>query len=820
MQWTPKEPSASATLPAGMRLVVVLILAGMAATVAIPTSHGYVAGWALAGALVAVGAAAACWGLTRLGHGRLADLLGAGAVLVVVACWRHADGGSHSGFSPLVDLPVVWLALRRRRVAAAATWAAAAMTLWAPVLVVGAPQYPTAEWRPVVMVLAVAAVAGLLVDHLVGRLADAAGRADAARAALDRAQAQAGLGSWTSDRTTGEVTFSDQMWRLLGRSPQGSAPGMGTFAEHVAGSDQRRFADLVADLRPGSALQDTFAVRGDDGVTRFLMLSGRVFTGADGHLRTEGTVLDVTRVTQLEAELSSTTERLARLLDSATDQAVLAVGPDGRITLWNDGAERLTGYPAAEALGRRLDILQRMVGGPDLRPTDAPPEVLPRSGEWECRRRDGTPFVARLGVAPLRSLDGTVDGWIGIATDVTEERRAAEELAVSEERLRVSFDAAPVGMALVPVAGRPGAGTFVRVNRALAELVGAEGPDALVGTRTWDLLTARGAATVAAAVDAHRAGRPLTGELVAEMRRADGTTFDARIRYADVLGADGRPEHRITSVEDVSLREAARRSLEAALDQERLATEHLREVDAVRSDFVSMVSHELRTPLTSIAGYVEMLVDGDGGLLPEPAVSMLGVVERNAERLLRLIDDLLTLSRIDADAMGDVLVPVPVAALVAGAIEAVEPMLERAGLHLEVDLDVGGAEVEGDPQHLERVILNLLSNAAKFTPEGGRVRVAAWTAAGEVAVRVSDEGMGIPLDEQPRLFERFFRSSTSRRQEVPGTGLGLPIARSIVERHGGTIAVESAPGEGASFTVTLPLLRGVAPAPALQLAEA
>jgi two-component system phosphate regulon sensor histidine kinase PhoR len=234
------------------------------------------------------------------------------------------------------------------------------------------------------------------------------------------------------------------------------------------------------------------------------------------------------------------------------------------------------------------------------------------------------------------------------------------------------------------------------------------------------------------------------------------------------------------------------------------AVQVLRELDQAKSDFVSTVSHELRTPLTSISGYLEMLQDGDGGELPEPTRQMLAVIDRNATRLRNLIEDLLTQSRIDAGRLRLELTTVEISSVLRTVHEAMLPLAaaNQIQLTLEAPSDL---KVEGDPVQLEQVFTNLIANACKFTPPGGRVRVE--LAADEddgVLVLVSDTGMGIPVQDIGNLFTRFFRASNATAAALPGTGLGLAIVREIVHRHGGSIDVESELGGGSTFSVWLP----------------
>ena len=247
-----------------------------------------------------------------------------------------------------------------------------------------------------------------------------------------------------------------------------------------------------------------------------------------------------------------------------------------------------------------------------------------------------------------------------------------------------------------------------------------------------------------------------------------------------------------------------------AFEQQRASMLRLEELDLAKTEFISTVSHELRTPLTSITGYVEMITEGALGPVNPAQLQTLGVVDRNAQRLRALVEDLLTLSAFDAKEVRLELEPLDLAEVVAGARASLAPQLASRSLAVSVAAPDGVCWVSGDLRQLERVLANVLSNAVKFTPDGGSVHLDLHPESPETAALVvTDTGIGIPEDEQDRLFTRFFRSTFARAGEVQGTGLGLAVVKTVVEEHDGTIEVSSA--EGAGTTVTLRLPRRPAP---------
>ncbi|MET9849269.1 ATP-binding protein [Streptomyces ossamyceticus] len=278
-----------------------------------------------------------------------------------------------------------------------------------------------------------------------------------------------------------------------------------------------------------------------------------------------------------------------------------------------------------------------------------------------------------------------------------------------------------------------------------------------------------------------------------------------------VARVDGDRAWRPVEVEIAeSMASGVGRALHTSLlyEKETRLVEKLRALDQAKSDFLSTVSHELRTPLTSIVGYIELLKDEETGPLTPPQLRMLDVVDRNANRLRALIEDLLTLSRIESGTFGSMKKPVDLHGLVASAADAIRPAAEAASVALETRCPARPLVLEADGDQLDRVLMNLLSNAVKFTPEGGKVTVATETRNGEAVLTVSDNGIGIPPAEQEKLFQRFFRASNATDAAIPGTGLGLTIVHTIVANHGGEMEVHSEEGRGTTFTARLPLPDG------------
>ncbi|MGH3036571.1 MAG: sensor histidine kinase [Gaiellaceae bacterium] len=247
---------------------------------------------------------------------------------------------------------------------------------------------------------------------------------------------------------------------------------------------------------------------------------------------------------------------------------------------------------------------------------------------------------------------------------------------------------------------------------------------------------------------------------------------------------------------------AARAEAESAQRLLLQQNDRLREHDRLKDEFVALVSHELRTPLTSITGYLELVREDES--LGDETRGFLDVVDRNSQRLLRLVSDLLLVAQIESGRLTLEVDEADLRLLAQESVEALRPVAEGGSVELRLD-SAPVPPLRGDAARLGQLLDNLVSNAVKFTPPGGRVVVALGASGEDVVLAVSDTGIGVPAAEERRLFDRFFRASPAQERAIEGTGLGLTIARAIVRAHGGSIELTSVEGEGTTARVRLPL---------------
>jgi signal transduction histidine kinase len=252
-------------------------------------------------------------------------------------------------------------------------------------------------------------------------------------------------------------------------------------------------------------------------------------------------------------------------------------------------------------------------------------------------------------------------------------------------------------------------------------------------------------------------------------------------------------------VELVQRQEAAG-AREQALQE---TTDRLLHLDRLKDQFIATVSHELRTPLTSIHGYLDLLVEGEAGELTDEQRQFLTVAERNTERLQRLVDDLLLVSELDTGKLRLQLSKLDLRLLAHESLESARPQAEAGGITLEFPAE-SPLRLTGDRMRLGQLLDNVIANAVKFTPHGGKVSVRTSRSNGSAVLEVEDTGMGIPADDQEHLFDRFFRTQAAEEKAIQGSGLGLAISQAIAQAHGGLIEVTSEENAGTTFRLVLP----------------
>jgi PAS domain S-box-containing protein len=454
---------------------------------------------------------------------------------------------------------------------------------------------------------------------------------------------------------------------------------------------------------------------------------------------------DVSEQARLQRALAAEQAYHRAVIDSVAP-GLFAVTAEGRITDVNPAGCRLTGRTRQQlttqpftALFTSQEAAQQALAG-----AFAEGRLTPREFVLATRHPQHVAVTVAGGVFTDPRGDGVV--LLAVMDDITARRRAGERLRDYSESL---YQAIADGLITTDALG-----VIADVNHPMEELAGREAGE-MTGHHLDEYFTepARARELLSLVL---RQGRVTDYELA--VRRPDGSARVVSCSAASYTGGDGKLTGMLVIARDVSGR---RQSAEL---QARLL-EQARELDQAKTGFVSRVSHELRSPLTNVLGYLELIRTGEAGPLTGEQRQMLDVVNRNARRLLTLIEDLLLLARIEGGAAPLAREPVRIDALVRGVTDSFAAAFRQGQLTSSADIEPG-LQIEGDPRQLTRVVTSLLSNAVKFTPPGGRVGVSCRRQKDEVVIEVDDTGPGVPEDEQPRLFTRFFRSAMAAEQET------------------------------------------------------
>jgi PAS domain S-box-containing protein len=478
---------------------------------------------------------------------------------------------------------------------------------------------------------------------------------------------------------------------------------------------------------------------------------------------------------------------LAAIVTSSED-AIVSKNLDGVITSWNRGAEHVFGYTAEEAIGKPVTILIP----PDH--LDEEPRILERIRRGESvehyetvrRRKDGSLLDISLTVSPIRDASGAIIGASKVARDISQRKHAEHALRDSEERFRMLAD----NMAqLAWTCDQLGNVTWY--NQRWLDYTGLSFDD----MKDWGWTKCHHPDHVERVVASVTRSRE-SGEIWEDtfpLRGKDGQYRWFLSRAIPIRDSQGNILRWFGTNTDIS--------------EEREARQQAHEANLAKDMFLATLSHEMRTPLSAIVGWMHILRGGtESGCSPAELNEGLEVIDRNAQAMLQLLNDVLDVSRIVSGKLRLEVGPSELTQIIRDGIDVVRSATQAKEIELSADLDPSASATSCDAARMQQVVWNLLSNAIKFTPKGGKVHVTLQRAGSDLRIAVSDNGQGISPELLPFVFDRFRQADGSTRRQFGGLGLGLSIAKHLVEMHGGTIRAESAgEGQGATFTVLLPI---------------
>lgn len=497
-----------------------------------------------------------------------------------------------------------------------------------------------------------------------------------------------------------------------------------------------------------------------------------------------------------QRELVRQERELLQVTLSSIGDAVIATDGEGKITFMNPIAEAVTGWTASEATGKALPEVFHVINEESRAEVESPVAKILREGvvvglanHTALIARDGTEVPIADSGAPIRGVNGDIIGVVLVFRDVTEHKRAEEEFNRLQRRSIRILESVTDAFVAIDREWR-----FIYANPQAARIL-QRTPDELLGRKVWEVFPE--------AVDSNH-----YNELNRAMRDNVPVQFE---EYYALLNAWAEvhvyPSDGGLSIyfQDISERKQQEQQRAELLANAQRAQKLAEEANRFKDEFLATLSHELRTPLTSIIGWVKML---RGDLVQEPLRSQaLQTIERNADAQKQLIEDLMDVSRIITGKFRLDVRRVNLVSVIEAAIDTVRPAADAKGITIEQALDQSAGPVAGDPDRLQQVVWNLLSNAIKFSNKAGHIQVRLEPVESHVEVTVSDEGQGIDPQFLPNVFDRFRQADSSITRQKGGLGLGLAIARHLIELHGGTIQASSdGEGRGATFTIQLPVM--------------
>ena len=516
-------------------------------------------------------------------------------------------------------------------------------------------------------------------------------------------------------------------------------------------------------------------------------------------------IKDVTERRLLEEDRS----KLAAVVASA-DDPIIGWDLEGTIVSWNSGAEGEYCYRAEEIIGKSIALLMppgRHDEYKELSRMRLSGDIV-KNYETQRRRKDGQMIDVSLTISPVKDLSGEIAGFSSIARNITEHKkieaerkRVENDLYESQQLLRLVLNTIPVRLFWKDLALN-----YLGCNKIFASDAGLDSPEAIVGRSDFDMGWKEQANLYRADDQAVISSGTPKLNYEEQQTTPEESLIWLRTSKIPLLDAEGKIRGVLGTYEDITERKRIENALITAFAESNELAAELKHTARVKADFLASMSHALKTPLNSINGFSEVLYDETFGPLNEKQKKYVSYVLTSGKHLLLLINQILDMAKVEAGKMNLSFSRLPMKSLLNESIMLVADIAgkKKLGMSLEIADDL--PDIEGDELKVKEIIHNLLANAIKFTPEGGKYGMRAKKADSEIEIVMWDTGIGIEPENMEKIFEGFFRIDTPYSQVTEGTGIGLPLSRKLVELHGGKLSVESKGlNKGTTIRLTLPI---------------
>ncbi len=625
---------------------------------------------------------------------------------------------------------------------------------------------------------------------------------------LQQAQSIAHIGNWRWDLRTSTVEWSDEMYRIFGIDKDSYSGRLGDAISKVIHPDDLYI--VLPSNAPEFAMkkpQEYRIIHPKNGDVRHIWAKA-----GDAVLDEQGTPIyltgiaqDITERKQAEEKLRESETRYRTLLESTSD-SVYVLDREWRHIMVNEAATRFVQMPKAKLLDNKLTDLF-----PGIEET-----VFFKTFQRVMETRESDTTVAMYtfpdgnkGWYEVR-VDPTPEGILCISRDITERKQAEDELHVALVKYKALFDCFPLGITVSNEAGN-----ILETNSMAGRLLNVPGEEHMrrnIDGAEWKIVRPDGTPMPPnefASVKALKEKRVIENVEMGVIKADNSITWISV--NAAPLPVEGYGV--VVTYGDITERKQAEeeiRQLNATLErrvEERTA--ELLHANRAKDDFLANMSHELRTPLNGILGFAEMLLQGMHGSISEKQAQDLEIIYSSGQHLLGLITDILDIAKIEAGNFETHREVVPLNSVCQSSLVFIKQLAQKKSISVEYSPAAPAATIFADPKRLKQILVNLLNNAVKFTPEHGNIKLEVWEdlEASQVHFSVTDTGIGIAPEDLQKLFKPFVQLDSSLSRQHEGAGLGLSLVKKLVELHGGSIEVESELGRGSCFRVSIPIGR-------------